>query len=1154
KLEESGSGGTPLVRALEEAKRPFLIEKEPLIRARLIRFEKRDFLLVITVHHMVADNYSRQILARELLITYSGLLKGTTPELSGLPIQYGDFSAWQQGLSVEQLDALLLYWRRKLHGRLQPLEIPTARHRALVHIFQAARLSFTLPGPLSAKIRKLGREEGTGNFILLLAAFKMLLQKYSGLEEIVIGTSARNRNRRGTENLIGPIANLLVLRSFFNETSTFSEVLRGQEETVEEAFRHGVIPFDRLASELNPAKDMSRTALFDVLFQYEDTPAPLPGVEKLEIEMIETNLGWGKYDLNMLIQDNGNYFSGQLVYNTEYYDAPDMSRLLGHYEELLRNIIEEPGQQVAQLHMLTGDEKRHLQEEWNRTRTGYPEDRTIGNLFEMQEEKTPHRVAVVFEDKALTYRQLNNRANRVAELLREKGIKSGEITGLLVERSLELIIGILGIVKSGAAYLPLDPRFPCERLIYMLTDSAAGILLTTEETAGMVPFGNTTVNLEDNAIYDGETGNPNPVNEPQDLLYVIYTSGTTGKPKGVLVEHRNLVRLFFNRRSLFDFNSNDVWTMFHSHSFDFSVWEMYGALLYGGRVNVVPKNVAVDTAAYLRLLKERGVTVLNQTPSAFYRLSDVELKHEKNELHLRYVIFGGEALSPAKLSQWAETYPRTKLINMFGITETTVHVTYKEITREEIRRNTANIGRPIPTLSTYVMDRNLRAQPMGVPGELCVGGAGVARGYLNKIELTVEKFPENPYRKGEKLYRSGDVGRYCENGDVLYMGRSDDQVQLRGFRIELREIENRLLLQDNIAEAVVIDRKDETGDTYLCAYLVTEKELDSFRLKTTLSETLPDYMIPSFFLRINHIPLTPNGKTDRGKLPEPQVTGTGDGYTAPTNETERKMAALWAEVLAVDSLGIEDNFFELGGHSLKASTLITRLHKEFDVEIPLQEVFIRPTIKELSQYLEESRENTFIPIEAVEKKEYYPVSPAQKRLFIMHRLDTAGLAYNMPLVFGIEGKFEKERVQKTFQAFIRRHESVRTTFEILNGEPVQKIWDHPGVFELENYRCYSAGESSDKIIRDFIRPFDLKQAPLLRVALIERTEEEHLMVMDMHHIISDGTSMSLMSKEFCRLYMGEQLSPLTVQYKDYSQWLHQRGINGEIKKQEQYWL
>jgi len=978
---------------LEYVTQPIPLDGKALFRVGLLERSERHYLLCFVFHHIICDRYSLTLAAREMVEIYKAYVKGGEPALPKPPFQYADFSQWQRELPEDVLESLLFYWKGKLRGGIQALELPTDSPRLALHVFHGARLHFEISPTVAEKIAALAEQRGVNPATVLMAAFKVLLYKYTGQEEIVIGTSAANRDQPGLDQVVGPIANLLVVRSTISGHSLFFKVLSDVQKTLDEAYKYGAMPFDRLASEINPYKDMSRTVFFDVLFQYEERPLEFNQVQGTGIEsiqVIEFNLGWGKYDLNLLIQERGEGFSAVLVYNSDYYKGSTVARLFQHFQQLLEQLCSSTistastsalHQPISFLSLLSESEQQQLVYEFNNTSAHYSRDKTIHRLFEEQVERTGDNIAVngislhvgtrfiasVFCSTSITYNELNEKSNGLALILRDRGVEPDTIVGIMAEPCIEVIIGMLGILKAGGAYLSIDPDYPDERKQYMLKDSNATVLLTSRNLSKNIAFEKEIIYFEDYKEKEGIHHSSFITHHSDNLAYVIYTSGTTGKPKGSLITHQNVVRLMANDRFPFDFNERDVWTLFHSFCFDFSVWEMYGALLYGGQLVIIPRMTARSPGEFLNVLIAQKVTVLNQTPPAFYNLIREELsnKNKKDkQLVLRYVIFGGDILHPSRLKEWKEKYPDTRLINMFGITETTVHVTFKEITEREIAQTTSNIGTPIPTLTGYVLDERQALLPIGVAGELVVGGDGVCRGYLNRVKLTTGKFIPNPHKPGERIYRSGDRVRLLDNGEMEYLGRIDHQVKIRGFRIERGEIQHCLLEIHDVKECVVIDKIDESGNKYLCAYIVSEKtsekkfdtnidiNINTRELRNHLSRKLPDYMIPAYFVQIDSIPLTPNNKTDRKALPDPEVKA-GAEYTPPGNETEKKVAAIWAEVLKVKAevIGRDSNFFEIGGNSLKITYVTARIKEIFDKDIPVVTMFEYPTIATFSYHL-----------------------------------------------------------------------------------------------------------------------------------------------------------------------------------------------------------
>ncbi|HLP57220.1 MAG TPA: amino acid adenylation domain-containing protein, partial [Candidatus Deferrimicrobium sp.] len=790
----------------------------------------------------------------------------------------------------------------------------------------------------------------------------------------------------------------------------------------------------------------------------------------------------------------------------------------------------------------------------------YPRGKTIHQLFEEQVEKVPDHIAVINPTAVetlratslqITYRQLNKQSNRLAGLLKEKGVLPDTIVGMMIGRSVEMIIGIMGILKSGAAYLPIDPDYPQERIDYMLKDSGAEFLVTTNDKEGekVGRWEGERVLLE-LIIHSSNHPSFHHSNHSSDLAYIIYTSGTTGKPKGVLIEHKNVVRLLFNDRFQFDFNERDVWSLFHSYSFDFSVWEIYGALLYGGRLVIIPRSTTLDPGEFLQVLKGQQVTVLSQTPSAFYNLIYEELKQGGKELNARYVIFGGEALQPGKLSQWQKKYPDTLLVNMFGITETTVHVTYQEIGVKEITEGISNIGKPIPTLSAYIMDMNRQLVIPGVSGELYVGGEGVARGYLNRPELTGERFVANPYKTGDRLYRSGDLVQLITGGQMEYQGRIDHQVQIRGFRVELGEIENLLLKHEHIKDAVVIDGSDEKEDHYLCAYIVPntfqgETLLDVPLLQNYLSRQLPGYMIPPYFVQLAKIPLTANGKVDRKQLPPPRVNLEGL-YTQPRNKEETLLVEIWQEVLELERVGIDDNFFNVGGDSIKAIRLSSAINSRLNSHIKILDLYTHGTIRQLATLLDrlETFDREYLhgkvtaEIEALKARvleqkpeladmveDVYPMSDIEKGLVFYYLKYVGSGIYHDQFVYPFYDKnFDVKRFERAINLLMEKHPILRTAFNLDEFEESVSIVYKKVTpdFTYCDLAQLSPGEQQHRLAdfsaQDRQNYFSASVAPLWRIVIFEVGQGSLYFTLVCHHALLDGWSIASLVTEVHNIY------------------------------------
>jgi len=949
----------------EEVRRPFDLSRDLMLRGVVVRLGAAEHVLQLVIHHIVADGWSIRILVRELGELYRTGALYEAPSLAPLPIQFADFALWQrQQLQGEAHETQVAFWRRYLEGAADSVALPTDRTRPSLPSYRGATHTVFLSEGLTGELKALGRRENVTLFMTLLAAFKVLLARYSGQDDLVVGSPVARRNQVELEGLIGFFVNTLALRTDLSGNPTCRELLGRIRESTLDAFAHEDLSLAKLVEELKPGRSSNRTPVFQVLFtlEYLETPSLcLPG---LVFEPMEFDFNWAKFDLSLTVSERSGRLRASFNYDTDLFDAGTIERMAGHYQRLVEGIVADPGQPISQLPLLTVDERQQMLVQWNDTARGYPADRCLHQLFEEQVGRTPQAVAVVFENQQLTYKELNARSNQLAHYLRDLGVGPETLVAICMERSLEMIVGLLGILKAGGVYVPLDPEYPVERLGFLLRDSAAPVLLTQKHLLPSLPDCTARVlclDADASTFAELSEANPPPLATPDDLAYVIYTSGSTGVPKGVLVSHDNVVRLFRATQPWFDFDRRDVWTLFHSFAFDFSVWEIWGALVHGGRLVMVPSGVTRSPHEFYQLLLDEGVTVLNQTPSAFRPLIAVDqAARGAGELCLRLIIFGGEALELESLRPWFLHHgdQKPQLVNMYGITETTVHVTYRPLRLADLNNAPGSvIGRPIPDLRLYVLESNGQPAPPGVPGEICVGGAGVARGYLNRPELTAQKFIPDPFggQPEARLYRSGDLARYLPDGDIEYLGRIDQQVKIRGYRIELGEIEAVLGQHPRVRDRVVVARQDISGESRLVAYVVPRDSLAFTygQLRDYLKPKLPAYMIPSALVVLDALPLTAHGKLDRRALPEPDGKGAAvsGGYTAPRTEVEERLALLWAEALDLERVGIHDNFFDLGGHSLMAIRLFRRIEAEFERSIPLSILFRAQTVSDMAAIL-----------------------------------------------------------------------------------------------------------------------------------------------------------------------------------------------------------
>ena len=950
--------------ATEQIQHPFDLVQGPLLRLVLVQLSEQKHVLLFTIHHIAGDGWSLSVIIRELSALYQAFSMGKPASLPELPIQYADFTLWQrQQLQGEKLESQLSYWKQQLANAPPLLQVPTDRPRPPVQTYQGTRQSFLLAKNLTQSLKAIAQKAQVTLFMTLLAAFKILLYRYTGQEDIVVGSSIANRNRAEIEGLIGCFVNSLVLRTDASGNPSFEELLGRVRKVMMGAYANQDLPFEKLVEELQPERSVNYNPLFQVSFTLQNTPKvkfELPG---LTITPFELETSRSVFDLHLDITETDSGLECFWEYNSDLFDAARIRRMSGHLQTLLEAIAANPQQRVSELPLLSEVIEYQLLVEWNQTQADYPKDACIHQLFEAQVEKTPDAIALAFEQQQLTYWELNQRANQLAHYLRNLGVKPETVVGICVERSLEMVVALLGILKAGGAYVPLDPAYPQERLAYMLSDSQVSVLLTTEELGKKLPEHQAYV-LELDTDWGTiiQESQKNPVTEvkPENLAYVIYTSGSTGKPKGVLVTHKGLCNLAEDQIRLFDVQVGSRVLQFASFSFDASIWEIVMALASGATLCLGTSASLLPGEALIQLLRDQGITHLTLPPTALAVLSPEELPA------LHTIIIAGEACSPELVAKWSQN---RRFFNAYGPTESTVCATVYEC--KDAGQKTP-IGRPIANTQIYILDSKEQLVPIGVPGELHIGGVGLARGYLNRPELTAQKFISNPFDKSKqtaptasktdrtygeqksKLYKTGDLARYLPDGNIEFLGRVDNQVKIRGFRIELGEIEAALLQHYATSEVVVLVREDHPGDKRIVAYLVfnQEKVPTINQLQNFLKEKLANYMMPSAFVVLKALPLSPNGKVDRSALPVPEGRPQlEEVYVMPQTEAERIIATVWQEMLQLEKVGINDNFFHLGGHSLLLVKIQAKLNEIFGKDLSIVELFKYPTIKELAQYL-----------------------------------------------------------------------------------------------------------------------------------------------------------------------------------------------------------
>jgi amino acid adenylation domain-containing protein len=976
--------------AAAEAQRPFDLEHGPLLRVGLIRLAAQEHVLLSTMHHIATDGWSQGVFVRELRALYPALAANRPSPLPPLPLQYADYAVWQrQWLQGDILEWQMGYWMEQLRA-VPALALPTDRPRPALQRFRGAAEHFAVPREVSDAVQALCRREGLTPFMVMLAAFAVLLARSSGQDDVSVGTPVANRPSAELEGLIGFFVNTLVLRGNLAGNPTLRELLRRVREAALGAYGHADVPFEKLVAELQPQRDPSRNPLFQVMFSLQNPLKETLSLPGLQITHFLTPVTTTQFDLSLALRETPHGLIGSLEYNTDFFDETTARRMVRQYQGLLAATPASLDTRIANLPLLTEAERRQVLFEWNRPGAELPRSDCLNDLVEAQAARVPDAVAVVDGAERLTYRELNRRANQLAHRLRRAGVGPDVCVGLCLDRSPELVTGILAILKAGGAYVPLDPAYPPDRLKFLLLDSQAPIVVTRERLADNLDVPGLHILCVDREGAGIETESGQNVRggaTPDNLAYVIYTSGSTGRPKGCLVSHHNVVRLLQATAACFRFDEADVWTLFHSYAFDFSVWEIFGALARGGRLVVVPYLVSRSPRAFYDLLCREQVTVLNQTPSAFYQLMRAEETAGAGPgLALRLVIFGGEALEVERLRLWFTRHgqDRPRLVNMYGITETTVHVTYYPLSAGDATASLGSpIGRPIGDLQAYVLDASLQPVPVGVPGELFIGGAGLARGYLGRPAATAERFLPDPYgaRHGGRLYRSGDRARWRTDGSLEFLGRTDGQVKIHGHRIEPGEIEAALAAHPTVRQAVVVAWEDPAGEKRLVAYLVpaANPAPSVSELRGFLQQKLPEYMRPAVYQFLEKLPLTANGKLDRAALPSPDLSRPvlESPLVAPRTELEHLLVDIWRGVLFVEDIGAEDSFFELGGNSIQAALVINQLQQRLGESISLVGLFEAPTLAGFAAYLRERHPATVARLGASDATSASPgASPA----------------------------------------------------------------------------------------------------------------------------------------------------------------------------------
>ncbi|HLP47041.1 MAG TPA: amino acid adenylation domain-containing protein [Candidatus Kapabacteria bacterium] len=1050
------------------------------------------------------------------------------------------------------------YWLTKFAGELTKSYFPYDSIKNDDLDFKKAAIEFKFPGDLFSKLIHLTNSSDSNLLVVLSAGLNILLSKYTGNEDIVIGMPILKQEVEGEFLNV-----LLAQRNRLNPLLELKKFLLQVKQTINEANENSNYPVERLEYYLGLAHQESGSPLFETVILLQNIH------ERKYIEKMNHNMVF-------IFNRSGESIAGVLEYNNRLYKQETAVNIVSHLTNALTDMVNNLNAAIGDVDILSEKERETLLVAFNNTSTLYPDDMLFHELFEARVKMYPDNKAVTVmannsdETISITYAQLNERANRLARFLRKKAVTADTIVGIMLEPSLEMVIGIMAVSKAGGGFLPVDPESPSDRMEYILQESNCGILLTQELFMNKINFAGEIINIENENWHTGLNSDLERISRPQNLFYTIYTSGTTGRPKGGLLTHRNIVNYVSWFTHMTEITAKDRTILTSSYSFDLGYSIFLGSLATGGELHLIPKESYINPEKLLNYINNKRISYLKMTPSLFSVIVNSNLFSMDTCSSLRLLVLGGEEINTPDVEKVHKICDHIKFMNHYGPTETTIGCISRfiDFTKFEEYKENPTIGKPIDNTHICILDKHFRLLPVGVPGELFIGGAGVAAGYLNRPELTAEKFVTLPANKdlgsplfttkrtaGSAFYRTGDLARWTADGNIQFLGRQDSQVKIRGFRIELREIENQILNHPGVKDAVVQAIEDKGIGKFLCAYIVPadENRFHIDELKKFLATNLPDFMIPSHFVSIEKIPLTANGKLDRKALMKIEISWGGNTYSPPENEDQSKMLEIWSEVLEgrIDKIGINDNFFELGGHSLNVMFLISKIHKEFNVKIALVDVFKFPTAAGLVKYIKESgTDDTYKTIELQEAREYYPLSSAQRRFYLAQQLNLGNTAYFMTGIYRLAPDFDQRKLEPIFYELIGRHESLRTSFRIINNEPVQII--HENVEFKIDYQETQEENVSEKI-KDFIKPFALTTPPLLKMGLIN-TGRERILVLNIHHIISDGLSLQILIRDFNSLLHNQKLTPLRVQYKDYALWQNHWLAEKSYKKMEQYWL
>lgn len=1120
---------------IDEFIAPFHLRQAPLFRAKLVVMENCN-LLLFDVHHIISDGDSNDIFIKEFIDLY----ENKTCEMPKL--QYKDYCEW---MKEKDISSEKEYWKKELEGEIPVINLPTDFVRPQIQSFNGKTVEVKTGQTVSENIEKLAKTTKTTEYMIFLSTAMILLGKYSNQEDVIIGTISEGRNQSSLNNMLGMFVNTLAMRGYPEKTKTFIEFLNEIKDKCLNAYENQDYPFNELVEDIGIKREASHNPIFDVVLTMQNSSVDTQKIDGKVIEFIPTQAEGSKFDLTFLISKCNDGYLITVRYNSDLFMDTTVNRMLHHYLEIINQINNNINILINEIKLITKEEESKILIEFNHKNISYNKEKTVVDLFEEQVARTPDHIALEYEDKKLTYHELNMKANQLARKLRNMSVTTDDCVVIIAQRSIELLVGIMGIIKSGAGYVPIDVTCPNSRIQYIIHDCNPKVILTYKVDESIIEEKEKILDLGQADSYETYTADKiEKINTPNDLLYCIYTSGTTGVPKGVMVEHRNLNRLLYNDDQFYDFNENDRWLLFHSYSFDFSVWEIFGALLFGGELVIVPSEIVQDSYRVGKLIKEKGITVLNQVPSSFYNLMNML---NGDDIKIRYLIFGGERLNPRIIEKWFYTHQNIQIINMYGATETTVHTTLRIVDKDVIDRGISNIGKAIPTLQVYICNNN-NLCGIGIPGEMCVTGAGVARGYLNKEQLTKDRFIDNPYGEG-KMYKTGDLGRWLPNGDIEYLGRIDKQVKIRGYRIELGEIENVIKKIEGIDACIPIVKKDKSGDEAIFAYYVSKQNISTTYIREFLGKSLPNYMIPAHIGQIQSIPLTTNGKLDTTKLPDIDICT--DEYERPEGKTEEILIHIFEEVLGIKDLSMKANFFELGGDSIKAIRIVSKM-REQGLIVTVRNIMQKFVIKEIAKTIETV---TNIEYEQGEVTGIIADTPIVKHFGARHYKKASH--YNLSVK--LQTEIDEDVAQKTLDMLFMHHDILRSVYrngrlEILNRLKARKY--QFSVFHI------SSDENIDHEIaminKEIEGNMDLENGPLMTSAFIY-TDKKNYLLLCFHHLIVDGISLRILTDDFVNISNQIKQKKLvvmpmkTASYFDWANSLEEYKQSNKLKTELSYW-